>query len=95
MIEKFKSKVSLKIKGRNINRFIKKLTTKKINILSLNQINRNEVKILIYKEDYEEVLKIKSEKVGLLDMKKIDELYRLGYQQTKKFLKSEKGKLFF
>lgn len=46
-------------------------------------------------EGADEVLKIKSEKVGLLDMKKIDELYRLGYQQTKKFLKSEKGKLFF
>lgn len=30
------------------------------------------------------VLKIKSDKVGLLDMKKIDELYRLGYEQTKK-----------
>lgn len=30
------------------------------------------------------VLKIKSDKVGLLDMNKIDELYRLGYEQTKK-----------
>lgn len=30
------------------------------------------------------VLKIKSNKVGLLDMKKIDELYELGYKQTKK-----------
>lgn len=30
------------------------------------------------------VLKIKSDKVGLLDMKKIDELYELGYEQTKK-----------
>lgn len=30
------------------------------------------------------VLRIKSDKVGLLDMKKIDELYHLGYEQTKK-----------
>ncbi len=30
------------------------------------------------------VLKIKSNKVGLLDMKKIDELYELGYLETKK-----------
>lgn len=29
------------------------------------------------------VLRIKSDKVGLLDMKKIDELYHLGYEQTK------------
>lgn len=31
-------------------------------------------------------LHIKSEKIGLLDMKKIDELYQLGYQQTKQYL---------
>lgn len=30
------------------------------------------------------VLKIKSDKVGLLDMNKIDELYQLGYEQTKR-----------
>ncbi len=33
------------------------------------------------------VLKIKSDKVGLLDMKKIDELYKKGYQQTKEAIK--------
>lgn len=32
------------------------------------------------------VLKIKSDKVGLLDMKKIDQLYHLGYEQTKKHI---------
>ncbi len=32
------------------------------------------------------VLKIKSDKVGLLDMKKVDELYQLGYEQTKKHI---------
>ena len=32
------------------------------------------------------VLKIKSDKVGLLDMKKIDELYDLGYEHTKKHI---------
>ncbi len=35
------------------------------------------------------VLKIKSEKVGLLDMKKIDQLYNLGYIQMKEFIKKE------
>lgn len=30
------------------------------------------------------IIKIKSNKVGLLDMSKIDELYKLGYDQTKK-----------
>lgn len=32
------------------------------------------------------ILKIKSNKVGLLDMSKIDELYHLGYNQTKEFI---------
>lgn len=32
------------------------------------------------------VLKIKSDKVGLLDMKKIDELYELGYKQAKEHI---------
>lgn len=32
-------------------------------------------------------IKIKSEKVSLLDMKKIDEFYKLGYNEAKKFLK--------
>ena len=78
MIEKFKSKVALKVEGKNINRFIKKLTTKKINILSLKYINRNEAKLIIYKEDYEEVMKIKSiyevleeDVFGVLKIKKI------------------------
>ena len=80
MINKFKSRISLKIKGRNVNRFIKKLTTKKINILSLNQINRNEVKILIYKEDYEEVLKVKS-------IYEVLEEDTFGYIKIKKLIK--------
>lgn len=36
------------------------------------------------------VLKIKSDKVGLLDMKKIDELYELGYKQAKKHIENIK-----
>lgn len=35
-------------------------------------------------------IKIKSEKVSLLDMSKIDEFYELGYKETKKFLNKNK-----
>lgn len=35
------------------------------------------------------LIKIKSKKVSLLDMNKIDEFFELGYRETKKFLKSE------
>ena len=60
MIEKLISKIFLNIKGKNINRFIKKLRTKRIEILSLKYKNPNEADIIIYKKDYETVLKIKS-----------------------------------
>lgn len=60
MIDKLVSKLSLNIKGKNINRFIKKLRTNKIEILSLKYIDKNQVDIIIYKKDYETVLKIKS-----------------------------------
>lgn len=35
-------------------------------------------------------IKIKSEKVSLLDMSKIDEFYKMGYEQTKEFIKNNK-----
>lgn len=37
------------------------------------------------------IIRIKSGKVGLLDMNKIDELYKLGYEQTKRYI----NKTFF
>lgn len=39
------------------------------------------------------LIKIKSEKVSLLDMSKIDEFYDLGYKKTKKFLEKNNIKL--
>lgn len=39
------------------------------------------------------LIKIKSEKVSLLDMSKIDEFYDLGYKETKKFLEKNNIKL--
>lgn len=39
-----------------------------------------------------EVLKIKTKDVGLLEIKKIDELYKMGYEQTKKQIISYKKK---
>lgn len=39
------------------------------------------------------LIKIKSKKVSLLDMSKIDEFYDLGYRETKKFLEKNNTKL--
>ena len=77
MIEKFESKISLNIKGKNINRFIKKLKTNKIQILKLKYKNQNEADIIIYKKDYKKIKQIKSiyditeiEVYGMLKLKR-------------------------
>ena len=57
---KLVSKISLNIKGKNINRFIKKLNNNKIEILSLKYKSKDEADIIIYKKDYSKLLKIKS-----------------------------------
>ncbi|MBR3898447.1 MAG: sporulation protein YqfD [Bacilli bacterium] len=73
----FKSRISINIKGKNINRFIKKLRNCKIDILRIKYKNKNEVDIIIKKEDYDKIKKIKSiyditelEVFGLLKIKK-------------------------
>lgn len=49
---------------------------------SINLLCRELSNYEMQEADY--VLKIRSDKVGLLDMKQIDKLYKLGYEQTKK-----------
>ena len=77
MIEIFQSKISLNIKGKNINRFIKKLKNSKIDILKIQYKNKNEANIIINKKDYNKLKKVKSiyditelEVFGLLKIKK-------------------------
>lgn len=77
------SKVLLNVNGKNINRFIKKLRSNKIDILSLKYKNSNEANIIIYKKDYEKILKIKSiyeitelDVFGLIKIKRKIKLYK-------------------
>ena len=83
MINKLQSKIALNIKGKNINRFIKKLVARKIDVLSLKYISDNEINIIIYKKDYDKVLKIKS----IYDVLETD-VY--GYLKIKKIIKLNK-----
>ena len=83
MIDKFTSKISINIKGKNINRFIKKLRTKKIEILSLKYKDPNQADIIIYKKDYQTVLKIKS-------IYEVTELDVFGFIKIKRKLKISK-----
>lgn len=55
-----KSKLSLNIKGNNIEKFIKRLKNNNIEILKLKCISNSEINIKIYKKDYEKIIKLKT-----------------------------------
>lgn len=55
-----KSKIKLKITGKNINRFILRLNNNNIDILNCNSINKNETNITIYYSDYKKLNDIKT-----------------------------------
>ena len=55
-----KSKVTINIKGKNIERFIHRLVNQRIELIKIDYISYNEVNIKIYKEDYQKIEEIKS-----------------------------------
>ena len=55
-----KSKISLNIKGNNVERFIKRLKNNNIEILKIKYISNDEINIKIYKNDYEKLIKLKT-----------------------------------
>ena len=68
--------IKIKVSGKNIERFIKRLNTHNINIYKLEYLNINSIIITIKKEDYEKCLKLKSiyeleylDSLGLLKLK--------------------------
>ena len=60
ILNKFNNTIKIKITGKNIDRFIKRLYKNNIEILSLNNLSRNSILITINMSDYEKVNKIKS-----------------------------------
>ena len=57
---KLKSKIKVKITGRKVEYFLKKLMSSKIELLDIKIINHKELIVLIYKKDYEKLLELKS-----------------------------------
>ena len=57
---KLKSKIKLNIKGKNLERFIKRLVNNKIELIKINYLKRNEFNIIIYRKDYDKLLELKS-----------------------------------
>ncbi len=82
----FKNKILLNVKGKDIYNFIKKLYYKKIEILNLKKINRNEINILIEEKNLEKINEIKT-------IYEINVLNTYGMIKLKKILK--KQKIFF
>lgn len=72
--------IRIKISGKNIERFIKRLNTHGINIHKLVYVNHDTIIITISKSDYDEVLKLKS-------------IYEVSYVDSVGYLK--KKALFF
>ena len=60
IIYDFKNKLKIKVKGKNIERFIKRLVTNNIELLKIDYIKYNEVDIIIYKSDYNKILDLKT-----------------------------------
>lgn len=84
----FRSKIKLNIKGRKVERFLKKLSDNKINVYNIKLINRDEVNIVILKSDY----------LKVLDLKTIYEFSILdgyGFIKVKKKLKLNSLLIFF
>lgn len=54
------NRIQIKVTGKNINNFVMRLIKSKIEILELESISNHEINILIYKNDYQKIKKIKS-----------------------------------
>ena len=59
-IEKFDSIIKIKIEGKNINNYIKRLLKRKINIIRLIPISYKEVHLIIKYQEYQKIIKYKT-----------------------------------
>lgn len=79
----FKSSIKLRIKGKNINRFINRLIRQNIEILDMKNISYKEVEIRIYKSELEKLEKIKT-------IYELEEINSYGFIKIKKILNKNK-----
>ena len=71
-----KSKITLNVKGRNIERFIKRLKNNNIEILKIKNILNDEIIVKIYYEDYKKIIEIKT----IYEITKIDYYGFIGFK---------------
>ncbi len=80
---KMTSKVKLNIKGKNIERFIKRLRSNQIDLLNITYLNYHEVNIVIYKKDYDKLIELKTiydvtmvDIYGIIKIKEVVSIYK-------------------
>ncbi len=82
-INQLKSSVKIKIQGKNIERFLKKVIRLNIEILDLKIVHYNEAILKIYKKDLEKVEEIKT-------IYEIEQIDTFGLDKLKKLIKKNK-----
>jgi len=83
MINFLRRKMLVNVKGNNIRRFIKKLNVHNIEIINIEYVEDNEVNLLIYKDDFETVEKLKT-------IYEINDTKDYGFDKLKKIIKAVK-----
>ncbi len=74
-LDKYKNTITLRIKGKNIERFIKRLNSFNIDLLEIKYLKYNETKIKIYKYDLEKLMEIKTiYEIEIIDYNGIDKI---------------------
>ncbi len=69
-IELFENKIIIEIKGKNINRFLKRLVAERIDLLDIKYFNKNKVKVKIRASDYDRVKKVKTiYEISIVDLR--------------------------
>ena len=71
------SKIKLNVKGKNVERFIKRLKSNNIDLLKIEYIKYNEINIIIYKKDYEKLLELK--RIYHINLVNIHSIIKLRY----------------
>ncbi|MBQ7140703.1 MAG: sporulation protein YqfD [Bacilli bacterium] len=59
-LNRYENIIKIKIKGKNIDRFLNRLYKSNVELLDIDKINRKEINLKIYLKDYEKVLNLKS-----------------------------------
>ena len=83
-VNRLQGMIKLRIKGKNIERFLKRLVAQKIELYKINYLHYNEVDIIVNRSDYEKIKEIKTiydinvvDSYGIIKIRKLINLNRI------------------